>query len=65
MNTKLAEAMEKAQVTPKQLAEAIGVDRSMIAYYKRGVKPSLDRALMIAKLLNVSVEDIFLPNNVE
>lgn len=56
----LKKARTEAGMTQKQLADAIGLDRSEIAHYERGVsKPNFDRVPKICNALNITVEKLF------
>lgn len=59
MNERLIKARQKAGCTQGEVAGRIGVDRSTFAHYERGRMPTLDTAIKIARVLGLSVEDIF------
>ncbi|MEM0138518.1 MAG: helix-turn-helix transcriptional regulator [Thermoplasmatales archaeon] len=60
MNQSLVQARKNAGMSQQQLADLAGVDRSTYAHYERGKRPTLGRAVRIAKALNKSVEDLFM-----
>lgn len=65
MRQQLIIARKKANLTQKQLADLINIDRSYYAHIERGTKqPSLAVALRIAQALGENVENIFLPSDV-
>lgn len=50
---------ETAGLTQQELAKATGCPRSAITYYETGQKmPSLDRAVALARSLNVSLKEL-------
>ena len=52
-----------AGLTQKQLADLVGLTPKYISLLEVGARrPSIDIAIKIAKILNVTVEDIFLPS---
>ncbi len=60
LKTKIKEYREKANMTQSELAGAIGVRRETIVHLENGrYNPSLKMAMDIAKLFQVSVEDLF------
>ena len=51
---------ERNQLTQQELAEMVGVSRQTIISIEKGkYKPSVELALLLAKALDVKVEDIF------
>jgi DNA-binding XRE family transcriptional regulator len=64
VNTKLIQMRNEKNMTQEQMAELLNIDRSTYAHYERGRTPHLDTAIRIARILGVTVEDIFLPSNV-
>ena len=59
-NLKLKAARAEKDMTQGALAEATGVSRQTISQIERGdYSPSVTLALKLAKLCQVSVEDIF------
>ena len=63
MRKRMAELMKKHRFTCSSLAKEVGVDRSTISHIKSGRGINVEVALVIAKVLNASVEEIFLPSN--
>lgn len=52
-------ARTEARLTQQQVADALGLDRSAIAQYERGVStPNLKNLPKICELLNVSLENL-------
>ena len=52
-----------AGLTQKQLADLVWLTPKYISLLEVGARrPSIDIAIKIAKILNVTVEDIFLPS---
>ena len=50
---------EAALITQQELAEAVGVDRSLIARYETGMRiPPLMHAVGIAKVLGTTVDEL-------
>ena len=45
------------------LSRLSGVPRSSIEYYERGVMPSVEKALMLAWSLDMTVEEIWFPED--
>ena len=57
---RLKEYRAKIKVTQTEMGNLVGVSRQTISQIERGdYSPSVTLALKIAKVLNVSVEDIF------
>lgn len=55
----LCEFRKKKGFTQEELAKIIGVKKNSIARYERGeVSPSIERANQIAKILNVSLDEL-------
>ncbi len=66
MKNKLKYFREKAGLTRAQLAEAIGVDRTLIWRYENNKCQPRDKVKgRIAQILNASVEDIFFSQPLE
>ena len=57
---RLKEYRAKIKVNPTEMGNLVGVSRQTISQIERGdYSPSVTLALKIAKVLNVSVEEIF------
>ena len=57
---RLKEYRAKIKVNQREMGNLVGVSRQTISQIERGdYSPSVTLALKIAKVLNVSVEDIF------
>lgn len=55
----LAHYREKIGITQEQLAEDVGISRTMIAHYEKGIKvPNVITGVMIAKRLGITVETL-------
>ena len=55
----LKEIRTSKKITQADLAAAINVSRTVISHYERGAKfPSLERIVQIAKVLNVTLDDL-------
>lgn len=55
----LKEARKKRNVTQKELAEAIDIDRTAISHYENGrMIPSLERLVEISKVLDVTLDEL-------
>ena len=55
----LYEFRKQRGMTQEKLAESIGIKTNSIARYERGeVSPSIERANQIAKILNVTLDDL-------
>lgn len=55
----LREIRESKGITQTELAAAINIDRSVISHYEHERKfPSLERLCQIAKVLNVTLDDL-------
>lgn len=53
----LAHCREKIGITQEQLAEDVGISRTMIAHYELGIKlPNIITGVMIAKRLGTTTE---------
>lgn len=64
MNIKQVRLMRS--ITQKQLADAIGVDHTVISKYEKGtVSPAPDKLKMIAEVLNVSIDDLLKDNHIQ
>lgn len=62
MNNQLAKIREQKKVTQEELAAAVGVTRAHISRIENNhVTPSLKVLSLIAKKLDVKIDDIFLP----
>ncbi len=60
--SKLKEQREKKHISQNDLASAVGVTQRHIAFIESGDrKPSMELAFKIARKLECSIEDIFLP----
>lgn len=60
--SKLKEQREKKHISQNELASAVGVTQRHIAFIESGDrKPSMELAFKIARKLECSIEDIFLP----
>ncbi|WP_019771187.1 helix-turn-helix transcriptional regulator [Streptococcus sobrinus] len=58
--TNLKEIREKAGLTQQELAEVVGVRRETILHLENNrYNPSLEMALKIARVFDLSVEEIF------
>ncbi|WP_026486832.1 helix-turn-helix transcriptional regulator [Caldanaerobius polysaccharolyticus] len=65
LRKKLKEARIQAGLTPKELAQIVGIHRASYVNIELGKRnPSLELAAKIAAVLNKSIEDIFLPIDV-
>lgn len=55
----LAHYRKKNGITQKQLAEDVGISRTMIAHYEMGIKvPNIITGVMIAKRLGTTIETL-------
>ena len=55
----LRELRRKNELTQREVAEHLNVERSTYAYYERGTtEPSLETARKLAGIFNVSLEDL-------
>ena len=60
-NLRMKSARAALDMSQQQLAEAVGVSRQTISLIERGdYSPSVTLALKIARIFQVSVEDIFM-----
>lgn len=60
LDNNLVVILEKQQMNQSQLAEALGIAPGLITLYASGQRePTVSRAILIARALGVSVEDIF------
>jgi putative transcriptional regulator len=59
MNSKLKDIIEERGIKITWLSERSGVSRNTIHTYINGGVPALDKALSIAKALELSVNDIW------
>lgn len=65
MKTRIRELREKYKITQEELAEKVGVTRMTILFLEKGkYNPSLVLAYKISKVFEVSIEDIFLLENI-
>lgn len=65
MRTLMLEKRQKLNLTQKQVAETIGVNRNTYTSYETGaITPSLDVALRIKKALKTNDDNIFLIRSV-
>ena len=61
MKTRIKELRARYGLTQAQLAEKVGVRRETILYLEKGkYNPSLKLAYKIAKVLESTIEDVFL-----
>lgn len=64
MSNRLAEFRKKANKKQREAAEALGVSVSQYCKMEKGTrKVSIDDALVLARFLGVTLNDIFLPTN--
>lgn len=57
---KIRQYREQLGITQKQLANRLGIDRSMIAKWEIGVnKPRADRLVKLAEIFQCSVDELF------
>lgn len=56
---RIKELRKENNLTQKQLADAIGIDRSSIGKYETGTPPSSDVLLRIAEYFGVSVDYLY------
>ena len=55
----LAHYREKNGITQEQLAKDVGISRTMIAHYEKGIKlPNIITGVMIAKRLGTTIETL-------
>ncbi len=60
MRTKIRKFRESRNISQKELGELVGVSRQTINYIELGkTSPKITVALKIAKVFNISVEEIF------
>ena len=59
MKSKLKNAREKAGLTQKQVAEAVGIAEAQYQRYEYGTTPLAPVACKIAKVLGVTVEYLY------
>jgi len=63
---RLKQFRTRQKLTMEQLAATVGCHKVDIARYESGsVRPAIDRALLIAKALDTTAEEIFGVNNDE
>ncbi|HZK54556.1 MAG TPA: helix-turn-helix transcriptional regulator [Desulfosporosinus sp.] len=61
MKTKIKELRARYNLTQKQLAKEVGVRRETIGYLEKGdYNPSLKLAAKVARVLNSTMEEIFI-----
>ena len=54
-------ARKNAGLTQQQVADVLGLDRSSIAQYERGVsKPNIEKILKICALFEISLDELIL-----
>lgn len=59
-NIKLVEARKKCRLTQKEVAEKAGISEVSYQRIEYGTqRPSLDTAILIARAVNCTVEDLF------
>ena len=59
LSNNLVHYREKIGITQEQLAEDVGISRTMIAHYEMGIKvPNIITGVMIAKRLGITVETL-------
>ena len=59
LSNNLVHYREKIGITQEQLAEDVGISRTMIAHYEMGIKvPNVITGVMIAKRLGITVETL-------
>jgi len=59
LSNNLVHYREKIGITQEQLAEDVGISRTMIAHYEKGIKvPNVITGVMIAKRLGITVETL-------
>lgn len=57
---RMLEAREKLKLTHQEVAEKSNISRSFYTLIENGLKnPSLEVALRVSKVLNLTVEDLF------
>ena len=59
MNERLRNRRNELNLTQAQLAEIVGVDRSMISKLESGARFSISMGLRIAKALETSLKELF------
>lgn len=65
MSNNLKHFREKKGFTRPQLAQAIGIDRTLVWRYEKGLtQPRDEIKIRIAKVLEASVEDVFFSQTV-
>ncbi|HHV35823.1 MAG TPA: helix-turn-helix transcriptional regulator [Syntrophomonadaceae bacterium] len=65
MRIELQKARQKKKYTHEQVAKKAGIHRATYTHIELGTRnPSLGLALKIAKVLDTTVDDIFLPSDV-
>ena len=56
---KLKEIREKKGMSQEELAEKLGINRTMIIHYEKGRNyPSLERAIQISDILGCTLDDL-------
>lgn len=64
MQTKIKEYRAKFNLTQEQLADSVGVRRETIVFLEQGkYMPSLKLAHDVAKILQTSIENLFILDN--
>jgi putative transcriptional regulator len=65
LRRKLLEARKEAGFTHEKIAQELGISRAHYTHIELGTRnPSLELAVEIARLLNKSLDEIFLPEEV-
>lgn len=60
MQNRLREFRAKKGLTQMQIADVLGCQQGLVSQYERGVyTPSLHNALLLARALGTTVEDLF------
>jgi len=61
MKTRIKELRARYDLTQEELANRVGVRRETILFLEKGkYNPSLKLAYRIAKILNLSIEEVFI-----
>lgn len=56
---KLKEVRQNKKISQTELAKLINIDRTVISHYEHSRRfPSLERLVQIAKVLNVTLDDL-------
>lgn len=59
LRTRLKHILLDKNMTATELAELIGADRTQVSKWANGKPPGLERAIQIAEVLGVPVEEIW------